>query len=122
MRLLIAATLLALVAGTPASAHERPGCTRAPGDYEGGPNAWMMWTNPYTGSQAGYTYVDAGLVCAANPYRRRHIRHREMFARRHVHRVYARAGWVDTPYENRGGLCPKGDCDLLKTGARKDPA
>ena len=115
MTLLALGALAGLALAAPAQAS--PACTRAPGDYEGGPNVYLSWTAPHGG--AGYVYRDAGLSCA--PVRKT-ARWRPLRRAHKAPRVYARAGWVNVPLENVGGRCPKGDCDLLPNGARRHPA
>ena len=82
-----------------------------------------------------YSYKEAGMPCSAiqhyrHPLWRVHAhllyhRHppRRAYAhlayrlhprwRAHAHLAWSRAAWVNVPLENRGGLCPEGDCGRL---------
>ena len=68
-----------------------------------------------------YSYKEAGMPCSSiqryvHPLRRalaRLVYHRRPRRRAHAHLVYARASWINVPLENRGGLCPDGDCGRL---------
>jgi hypothetical protein len=119
---LLAAAFVSLAASAPASADTPPNCTRAPGDHEGGANAYLMWTNPYLGKGAGYTYQDAGLTCSPAYLPKHRFRRIAAWGHHHWRKRYYRPSWVNIPIVNRGGLCPEGDCNLLKDGSRKHPA
>ncbi len=115
MRLAVATFLAALAASTAAQASSRLSCTHAPGDYVGGPNAYMMWADIKPGPRGGFAYDDAGLTCAPKPHVHAWRRHRW----RHARVAYRAPRWVNVPIANVGGLCPRGHCGLLDTGAHQ---
>src|SRR5947209_13858793 len=82
MRLAVAILIATLAASTAAQAGSRRQCTRVAGDYVGGPNAWMMWTDDKPGPLGGTTYGDIGLTCSST----HHAHHRWRYSHPHFHR------------------------------------